>query len=158
MGIKLHPTFQLFRPTNRFALEIYDLAAKHELPILFHTGFSPLMPKFFRKFVVFGEFEKVVKDFPDTIFILGHSAISEYERAAKLGRKNENVYLEVSGQPPQAIKKMINTMGDERILFGTDWPFYPIAISLAKVLVGTEGSFKSRERILGKNAKKLLMV
>lgn len=156
LGIKLHPTFQLFKPTNRFALEIYELADKHNLPILFHTGFSPLMPKFFRRFVAFDEFEKVVKDFPKTTFILGHSAISEFERAARLGKKHDNVYLELSGQPPGDIKKIIKIMGNDKLFFGTDWPFYPIAISLAKVLLATEGNEISRKKILFKNAERLL--
>lgn len=156
LGIKLHPTFQLFRPTNRFAMEIYELAAKHNLPILFHTGFSPLMPKFFRRFVDFSEFEKIVESFPNTTFVLGHSAISEFERAARLGKKHNNVYLELSGQPPSDIKKIIKIMGDDKLFFGTDWPFYPIAISLAKVLLATEKNNKSRNKILFKNAEKLL--
>lgn len=155
-GIKLHPTFQLFKPTNRFACEIYELAAKHNFPILFHTGFSPLMPKFFRRFVAFEEFEKVVRDFPKTTFVLGHSAISEFEKAAKLGKKHDNVYLELSGQPPGDIKKIIKIMGDDKLFFGTDWPFYPIAISLAKVLLATENSKKTRNKILFKNAERLL--
>lgn len=155
-GIKLHPTFQLFRPTNKFALEIYELAAKHNLPILFHTGFSPLMPKFFRRFVAFEEFAEIIIKYPRTTFILGHSAISEFEKAANLGKKHDNVYLELSGQPPSAIKKIIKTMGDDRLLYGTDWPFYPMAIELAKILLATEDNKKTRNNILSKNASNLL--
>ena len=83
-------------------------------------------------------------------------AANGFREAAQLGRKYDNVYLELSGQPPQAINEIIKIMGSEKILFGTDWPFYPLAFPLAKVLLATENNPVDRQRILKTNAERLL--
>lgn len=158
-GIKLHPQIQLFKPTHTGAYEIYELAKKYEVPILFHTGLSPISPEWQRKFVEFSHFETVCRDFPENTFIFGHAGVLDYEKAIKLSRKYENVYLELSGQPPQVIKEMIKVNGHEKLMFGSDWPYYPSILPLAKVLLATEGmNEKVREAILKKNAEKILKV
>ena len=44
------------------------------------------------------------------------------------------------------------------MLFGTDWPFYHLAATLAKVLIVTDGADRSdiRHAILRGNAERLL--
>lgn len=155
-GIKLHPQIQLFKPTDRGAYEIYELAKKHKLPILFHTGLSPISPAWQKRFVEFSEFARVCDDFPENTFILGHSGVLEYKIAMDLSKKHKNVYLELSGQPPQVIREMIQKNGYEKLLFGSDWPYYPSAIPLAKVLIATE-TMKEEVRggLLGTNAMRV---
>ena len=51
---------------------------------------------------------------------------------------------------------MVDGIGDERVLFGSDWPFYPFEFPLAKSLIATEGKPELREKILYKNAVRLL--
>ena len=106
-GIKLHPQIQLFKPIHKGAYEIYELAKKYNLPILFHTGLSPISPKWQASYVDFKYFKKAFADFPDNVFILGHSGILEYQQAIDLTKKYPHVYSELSGQPPQVIKEMI---------------------------------------------------
>lgn len=155
-GIKLHPQIQLFKPTHRGAYEIYEIAKKYKLPILFHTGLSPISPSWQKRFVEFSEFAKVCMDFPENTFILGHSGVLEYQKAIALSKKHKNVYLELSGQPPQVIREMIQKNGYEKLLFGSDWPYYPSAIPLAKVLIATE-TMKEEVRggLLGINAMRV---
>jgi predicted TIM-barrel fold metal-dependent hydrolase len=52
---------------------------------------------------------------------------------------------------------MIERTGGDRLLFGTDWPFYHIGASLAKVLIVTAapGRQDLRRRILRDNALRL---
>jgi predicted TIM-barrel fold metal-dependent hydrolase len=52
---------------------------------------------------------------------------------------------------------MIERTGGDRLLFGTDWPFYHIGASLAKVLIVTAapGRQDLRRRILRDNAQRL---
>lgn len=156
-GIKLHPQIQLFKPTHRGAYEIYELAKIYKLPILFHTGLSPISPQWQKRFVEFSHFEKVCADFPDNVFILGHSGVLNYREAMQLSKRYKYVYLELSGQPPQIIKEMVQKNGYEKLLFGSDWPYYPSVLPLAKVLLATEGMKDDiREALLGKNASSLL--
>lgn len=156
VGIKLHPAQQLFNAANKRARIIYEICERRRLPILFHTGHSDIQPPFAEDFPAIKYFRDPVRDFPNLIFIMGHSGIHQYKEAIELGAKHENVYLEVSGQPPERIKEMINGMGEDRILFGTDWAFYAIELPLAKSLIATEGKPRAREKILRLNAIRLL--
>jgi predicted TIM-barrel fold metal-dependent hydrolase len=49
-------------------------------------------------------------------------------------------------------------VGADRLLFGSDWPFYHLAVTLAKVLIVTEGRPDDRYAILRGNADHLLGV
>ena len=51
---------------------------------------------------------------------------------------------------------MIEEADPDRIVFGTDWPFYHHALQLAKVLVVTEGKPGLRRKVLHDNAARLL--
>ena len=54
------------------------------------------------------------------------------------------------------LAELIDRVGSERLLFGSDWPFYHLASSLAKVLLATEGRPDVRRAILHGNADRLL--
>ena len=43
----------------------------------------------------------------------------------------------------------------DRIMHGSDWPFYHLAISIAKVLIATEGDAALRRAVLWENAARL---
>lgn len=158
-GIKLHPQIQLFKPTHRGAYEIYELAKTYNVPILFHTGLSPISPEWQRQFVEFSHFKKMCADFPDNLFIFGHAGVLDYKEAIVLSKKYKNVYLELSGQPPQIIREMIQINGYEKLFFGSDWPYYPSILPLAKVLIATDGMKENvRQALLGENIQKLLSI
>ncbi|MCX6730405.1 MAG: amidohydrolase family protein [Candidatus Roizmanbacteria bacterium] len=156
-GIKLHPQIQLFKPTHKGAYEIYELAKTYNIPILFHTGLSPISPEWQRRYVEFSHFKKMCADFPDNLFIFGHAGVLDYKEAIVLSKKYKKVYLELSGQPPQIIKEMININGYEKLFFGSDWPYYPSILPLAKVLLATEGMKDSiRQALLGGNIENIV--
>ncbi len=158
VGMKMHPAEQLYTAANKRAYKVYELCDHYRLPILFHTGASDIAPKWQKALPAIRHFRNPVREFPNLIFIFGHSGIHQYEEAIELASKHENIYLEVSGQPPHRIKKMIDGMGSERILFGSDWPFYAIELPLAKALIATEGMPEVRRKILAENAKRLMGV
>ena len=156
-GIKLHPLFNFFVPSHHRCYRIYSLAEKYNLPILFHTGLSPAAPSYLKHYVQINHYEQAIKDFPKVTFILGHGGgYSDVDGALNLAKKYSNTYLETSGQPPITIKRFINEVGANRVLYGSDWPFYPTIISLAKVLIATDNNPKARQLILHDNAKNIL--
>ena len=55
-----------------------------------------------------------------------------------------------------ALGELIERVGGERLLFGSDWPFYHLAVSLAKVLIVTRDRPDRRDAILRGNALPLL--
>lgn len=155
-GIKIHPPMQRIIPDGKYTYEIAELAKEYHLPILFHCGYSPLAPKWQKKFTNMESYKNIISWFPEVTFILGHSGINEWDKALEIAKNNERVFLELSGQPVDVIKTFIKKLGSDRLLFGSDWPYYPTAMPLAKVLLATEGNEKAREMILYKNAERLL--
>lgn len=155
-GIKIHPPMQLIRPCSRYVCSMMELATHYHLPVLFHCGYSPLSPKVQARFSLMEDYRKIVSWYQNVPIILGHSGIDEWEEAVSIAKEYEHVYLELSGQPPEIIKKIIQAIGSDRLFFGSDWPYYPTALPLSKVLLATEGNEKVREKILHGNITRLL--
>ena len=101
------------------------------------------------------KFEKVLECIPDTTFILAHSGCFYFEYIIDIMKKYPNTYTDISIQPSENIKKLINEIGSERLLFGTDYPFVSQAFSILSVLRATEVE-QDRINIFSKNAKKLI--
>ncbi len=74
----------------------------------------------------------------DTTFILAHSGCFEFENMVNLLKNHQNVYTDISIQPAEHIKTLIEKTGSERILFGTDYPFVTQAFSILSVLRATK--------------------
>ena len=53
-------------------------------------------------------------------------------------------------------QELLQQVGSSKLLFGTDWPFYSLTMSLAKMLMVSEGRPDVREAILRGNALRLL--
>ena len=71
--------------------------------------------------------------------------------------KYPNIYTDISIQPAANIKKLIDEIGSDRILFGTDYPFVSQAFSILSVLRATDIE-QERVNIFSENAKKLLLL
>jgi predicted TIM-barrel fold metal-dependent hydrolase len=129
-GIKLHPPHQGFRP-NDYAdgphprlREIYAECARHQLPVIFHTGTS-VFPRARNKFGDPMLVEDVAIDFPDLTIVLAHGGRPLWmETAVFLARRFPNVWLDVSGIPPPRLLQYFPTLARiaDKVLFGTDWP------------------------------------
>jgi len=155
-GMKIHPPMQMIRPCSRYVCSMMELATAYALPVLFHCGSSPLSPRIQDRFSVMEDYRTIVSQYKTIPIILGHSGVDEWETAVSIAKEYEHVYLELSGQPPEVIKKIIRKIGSDRLFFGSDWPYYPAALPLAKVLIATEGNERVREKILYKNIQHLL--
>ena len=156
-GVKVHPPMQLTIPTHEGYYELYELCREYNLPILFHTGHSPLTPQFLSKYTKAYDFEKVVKDFPNNVFIFGHGGgVDTYLELAYVAKSSQNVYMEIGSQPPDHINQIVDIVGSKRVLYGSDWPYYPMGVQIAKVLVATEMRPVFRKRIFYSNAQRLI--
>lgn len=67
---------------------------------------------------------------------MGHGHGVYIDAALKMARKYPNIWLEMSGMPmPSKIREAYETVGHDRIMFGTDTPFHDPSVELQKVLV-----------------------
>lgn len=155
-GLKFHPEFQFHPPDSRLAMRIFGFCEEMNVVVLAHTGSTGVEPAWMRKMSDLPRFRPIMERFPNLKIVLGHTGIRFVDEAIAYSREFPNVYLEISGQPVNTIKKIIAEADNDRILFGTDWPFYPLAVELGCLLVATEGNDVVRNKILHDNAARLL--
>jgi hypothetical protein len=155
-GLKIHPEMQRVFPDDPRVMEIYEECAHLGLPIIFHAGRSGIEPTFMRKYPLVRRFAAPVKAFPRVQFVLGHAGARDVDDAVAFARQHDNVWLEITGQGTTRLDAIIKQAGSERLLFGSDWPFYPLAATLAKVLLATEGNKPARAAIVRHNADRVL--
>jgi predicted TIM-barrel fold metal-dependent hydrolase len=155
-GIKVHPAVQLVPPEDRRAIRLYELAGERGLPIFFHCGPVGIELELGRSLTQVRRYERPIERVRGTTFVLGHSGALQMEEALALAKKHENVWLELSSQSLGNVRRILTEGPLDRIVYGSDWPFYHQGIGLAKVLVATEDRPEIRRRVLHDNAVRLL--
>jgi predicted TIM-barrel fold metal-dependent hydrolase len=152
--MKLHPTVQSFYPDDPNMMDLYEEAQRLGLIIFFHGGRAGIEPESRQRYAMPRHYEAVLSEFPRLQVILGHAGARDGAAMLELSLRYDNAWLGIHGQGVSALDEVIRQTGGERLLFGTDWPFYHIGMSLAKVLLCTEsvGSRAARGKILRDNA------
>lgn len=153
-GVKVHPAVQMVRPDDRRAMKLYKLCGERKLPILFHCGPVEIETRLGRYLSQVRFYEKALAENPQTTFILGHSGALQMPEALAYAQKYPNVYLELSSQSLSNVKRILTEAPPERVLFGSDWPFYHQAIGLAKVFLASDDPVVRRRALYG-NAQRL---
>lgn len=128
-GLKIHPSHQLFAPNeyrNGFGplRAMYERAQALHLPIMIHTGTS-IFPGARNVYAQPMLADDVGVDFPDLVVILAHGGRPLWmNEAFFLVRRHKNMYMDISGIPPQKLMEYFPRIEDiaDKVLFGTDWP------------------------------------
>jgi predicted TIM-barrel fold metal-dependent hydrolase len=124
--------------------------------VFLHCGPVGIETGLGREFSQVANYEKPIAENPQVTFILGHSGALQADQALALARRYPNVYLELSSQGLPVVRRLVDEAPADRLLFGSDWPFYHAAVPLAKVLLATEGRPELRRQVLYGNAARLL--
>ena len=157
-GIKLHPPNQLFRPDAWYAMRIYEQCGRENIPVFWHCGPAGIEPELNQMFAQVRYYERPLRELPGTRFVLGHAGSLQHREAIALQRRYRNAWLEISGLSLAQLKEVLSEADPDRVVFGSDWPFYHPILPLAKVLVATEGRPDLRRKVLHDNAARLLEV
>jgi len=155
--LKLHPTVQKFFPDDPIMMPVYELAQELGLVIFFHGGRAGIEPESSHPYAMPRHYEGAISGYPKLPFILGHGGARDHQAMLELAVRYDNAWLGIHGQGITSLDQMIRRTDGERLLFGSDWPFYHIGASLAKVLITTQdkGRHDIRAAILRENALKL---
>lgn len=98
---------------------VMDVARKRELPILIHTGWTSESEA--------GNYADICREFNDVTIILAHGR--PLDQTIKVMKGNNNVYVDTAYMPEDDIGEISHILGNDRILFGTDFPldeyYYP---------------------------------
>ena len=159
VACKIHPVHGGFEASDRMLYPAYAWAQEHGLPVIVHCGTSTFAGSA-NAYADPALLDPVFRDFPGLTVVLAHGGRGWwYEQAAFLALMLPQVWLEVSGLPPQrlpdyygpALRRLASKM-----IFGTDWPGMPgvqrNARSLEKVLLEAECSARQVTAALGGNA------
>jgi uncharacterized protein len=156
-GIKLHPSMQLTAPDDPATMEIYPVCDRLRLPVFFHSGRTGLEVANQAEYCNLERYQAPVREFPNLDFVLGHSgAVLDFDAAIALAKECPNVWLCLAGPSVPALERLVAELGPERLMFGTDWPFYPMAYQLSKVLIATRCDAVVRDLLLSGNAERFL--
>ncbi len=155
--MKIHPTVQAFYPDDPGMMEVYEEAQRLGLVIFFHGGRAGIEPQSRQRYAMPRHYEAVLANFPQLPVVLGHAGARDGEAMLELALRHDNAWLGIHGQGVTMLERIIRRTGGERLLFGTDWPFYHLGMSLAKVLICTDSPQRAqlRRRILRDNALQL---
>lgn len=154
-GIKFHPTMQRLAPDSDEGMAIIEECDRLGLHVFFHAGKAGIEPGT-GHFANMENYDLPLNEFPNTTFIFGHSGARDWEEALVRGQNHSNIVMEFAGPSIQTMKAMLEAVGPDRLVFGSDWPFYPLAATLAKVLHITWEDEITRDKILEHNARRLL--
>ena len=128
-GVKLHPDIQNFKIDEPRAMHIFEMCEDRGLPIYVHTGdkrYDNSNPN---------RVKNVLEAFPKLKFVGPHlGGWSVWEEAAKVLPKYDNIIVDTSSSlyelDPDTARDIIRAYGSERVMFGTDYPMWPVSAEL----------------------------
>ncbi len=153
-GIKLHPSYHEYPISGPLYRVAFEVAERHHVPILSHTWGSG------EENLLCGPalFSEIAEAYPDVKIILGHAGgrLPGYRASVAVARDHSNIYLETCGsfQAMGLVEFLVESVGSERVLFGSDACFLAQTAELGRVVFAKLSSADKRN-ILGLNAAKL---
>lgn len=148
-GLKLHPVGTHDHPASELTLRLIRRAAAYGAPVLFHCGDEPLTTPL--------QIAQAAGQVPEARIILGHmGGYFHVEEAIETAARVPNLLLETSAMPyPHLIRRALDALGPERVLFASDGPGCSPRLEVHKVeLAGL--SEAERELVFHRNITRIL--
>ena len=166
IGFSLQPAFLDMLPEAARLYPLYQFCEESGIPVWLHTGINyapnhsmePDRPM---------HLERILLDFPNLKLVACHSGWPWVGELCALARKfYPRLYLEIGGVAPRYIfaqgtgwdpfLQYANTLLQDQILFGTDWPIIPFDRAVKEI---QEAPLKEavKSKILYENGWKLIM-
>ena len=141
IALKIHPVHGGFEARDRMLYPAYAWAEERRLPVIVHCGtstFSGSVNGYADPVLL----DDVFRDFPGLTVVLAHGGRGWwYDAAAFIALSRPNVWLEVSGLPPQRLPdyygRSLRRLA-AKMVFGTDWPGVPGIARNARALAALD--------------------
>lgn len=149
VGLKLHPGWHNAAMTDDRYKSAWEFADANHLVVLSHAwGGDSLCG--------YEAVSKVAEKYGGTTIIAGHSLHGRWDQAVELARRCPNVYLDTCAilDDRGAVERIVDEAGSERVLFGTDFPWFGYHYSIG-ALLGARMTDEDRRNILYRNAQRL---
>lgn len=163
---EINPGRQLFHPNDERFYPVWEECAKRKMIVLFHTGMMAAgagtrggMGYQLQYTRPIPDLDQIAADFPDMTIIGAHPSWPWQDEALAVCRHKANYYIDLSGWspkyfPPQLVQQA-NSLLQDRVLFGTDWPMIDID-QYTEAFDQIPWKPEVRQKIMLDNAKKLL--
>lgn len=152
-AFKIHPSFCQYPADGEKYAPVWEYANEHALPVLSHSGTGG-----------HGNVEQLAqlaKKYPNVKVLVAHAASSwnMIEKSCECALKQDNLYLDLTGSPllAGALETMVERVGADRVLFGTDMPFIDPRPGVGRIAF-SRLSDDDKRKVLGLNAKRVFSV
>ncbi len=165
-GIKgigeFRPDVQLVDLSDSQVITLFmETIRKHRLVLLTHTS-EPIGHKYPGKGSITPHLlYPLITNFPEVSIVCAHwgGGLPFYALMPEVKRAMKNVYFDTAASPflysPQIYRQVTQLVGDDRVLFGSDWPLISPG-RLLKEINSLNLPKKTKDLILSCNAQKLL--
>jgi predicted TIM-barrel fold metal-dependent hydrolase len=162
LGVKIHPVGQGFRPDDPRMDAIWDVCVELDLAVVAHSGASRGMVEWAEPLA----FAPLLARYPKLKLVLAHLGGARWSQASELAEAFPQVAFDLceivawDGAPHapsrDELGRLIGNIGSDRVLFGTDFPWYDVARTVEQVLDLPHLADQEKEAILGANAARIL--
>lgn len=167
IGVKIYPTFHFIKPDDPRLEPLYDYMESRSMLLIVHTGCDPgiwelpaLCSKASPRYI-----EGIARRHRDLPIVIAHMGSYSYlfpgiyfADALRAAKNYDNVYLDTSATTLHQVRIALNRLGPEKLLYGSDYPYFEGLRMKDIVEAYLEFNVPSRvkERILFQNAYELL--
>jgi uncharacterized protein len=115
-AIKLHPQAHAVSPVFEVSNVVFEMAVSLGVPVMVHTGAGA-------PFALPSLLIRRARQYPDLKIILAHAGFAIYSEEAIIAAEVcDNIYLEPTWCIAGDIRRMVKTLGPNRVMFGGDLP------------------------------------
>ena len=151
-GLKFHPWLQAVSCMSVWMERLVEEAGRLGVPVMFHDGTPPYATPL--------QIARLAEKFPRTTIVLGHSGLQDlYPDAVRAARRNPNILLSTCSASYDAIRLMLDKIGPDRILVGTDGGVGDVVglVEFYQDMIDALGlSPADRDKILWQNAVRVI--
>jgi len=161
-GVKLHPVVQKFEPVDPRMHPVYQACIDMGLTVLSHTGPA----RSGEPFAEVPAFAPVLREFPTLSVLLAHLGGGKWRETLAVAQAFPNVAFDLCeiiewagasiAPTTEELARLIRDIGPERVVLGSDYPWYEPAHTAELVLSLPVLSQAEKNAILGENAARIL--
>jgi hypothetical protein len=150
VGLKFHSQYYRVKLSHPAQTPYWEYADRTRSLVICHTWGSS-------EYNDVAEATKILDKYHDLVFIAGHSFFEDWKGAVELARRYPNVLLELTAVTDRqgALELLVEGAGSDRILFGTDLPWFATHNGVGAVL-SARITDDDRRNILYRNGKRIL--
>ena len=156
-GIKLHPSSQRHMPNDRRLWPAYQTAQELGLPAVSHAGTFSIPIEYAQP----RNFTEVLDSFPNLTLVMAHLGHGFIDEVTPMAKTYPNLQFDCCaiislneserGLSDDNFTALIKEIGVERVMFGSDFPWYDPAIAIEQFLK-LDFSEEEKRLILAENA------